>query len=294
MPPEELDLESGSSETDTGSEESDSDSIVEDPGYFEEYDRLVQEEERNAGHAADDSLDSTNSSSLPLPPSAAPLDQPLPSIILPPATPAKPLASPSLSVTSSRRGLSLPKFMKRSKSSLNKNGDTSSTGAGNSRPESDVTGSDFASDLGHGDVPLVAKEKKRRFRRRRKTTKDPLDSEKDAAANDEPTKKSRRHRFRPGRRTANVEGDAGESSSKSKRRFIPSNKRLARRKTKRDYNFSSSETSYGLVQIEIKNASNLPVVYNTLRTSFDCDPFVVTSFSTRVSPIQFSDIRAIC
>lgn len=284
LPPGELDIGSGSSETDTGSEGSDSDSIVEDPGYFEEYDRLVREEERNDGLGAEDGLDSIKSTSLP--PSAAPLDQTLPSIILPPDIPVKPLASPSLSVSSSRRGLSLPKFMKRSKSSLNKNGDTSSTGAGHSRVESDVTGSDLASELGQGDVPLVAKEKKRRFRRHRKSTKEPLESEKDAAANDDSTKKSRRHRFRPGRRTAKVEEEPVEASSKSKKRFIPSNKRLARRRTKRDYNFSSSETSYGLVQIEIKSASNLPVVYNTLRTSFDCDPFVVTSFSTRVRPFQ--------
>lgn len=276
----ELELESGS-ETESSSGDSDGDSIVEDPGYFEEYERLVREEERQSGAAGDDSLDSIQSDTVP--PTIA-VDQPLPSIILPaqdpPSTPAQPLSSPSLSVSSTRRGLSLPKFMKRSKSALSK------SGTDHSRAESDVTGSDLASDAGQGDVPLIAtKEKKRRFRRSRKTTKESVDSEKDATTID-PTKKTRRSRFRRSRRTATAEGEevgeAGESASKSKRRFIPSKKRLARRKTKRDYNFNSSETSYGLVQIEVKSASHLPVVYNALRTSWDCDPFVVTSFSTRV------------
>ena len=175
--------------------------------------------------------------------------------------------------------------MKRSKSSLNKAGD----GADSSRVESDVNGSDLASEFGQGDIPLIAKEKKRRFRRSRKPTQDSVDSEKTDAVGVESTKKSRRHRFRRKRQTAAtaIDGEAEETSTKTKRRFIPSKKRLARRKTKRDYNFTSSETSYGLVQIEIKSAARLPVVFNALRTTWDCDPFVVTSFSTKVR-LQFS------
>ncbi|EIW71117.1 hypothetical protein TREMEDRAFT_67577 [Tremella mesenterica DSM 1558] len=56
------------------------------------------------------------------------------------------------------------------------------------------------------------------------------------------------------------------------------------RKSTKDFNFDASQGKQvlGIVVMEIKSASDLPKIKNSLRLSFDMDPFVVISFGQKV------------
>lgn len=241
---------------------------------------------------------------LPSPPLSPPYDSTLPPFSAPsfpalprqtslPSMPSPPIyASPPPTIVSppssgprkGPRGLSIPKFMKRNSSSkkAGSNVDTESdvpSGAGSSSP-----------------LPPITKEKKRRFSRKKKsslTDTGGIESEKESSGKvgkEVKRRKSKKSKKRGmidqaiiGASLPSVLGSSLPSTPalvKNRRRLINPT-RLGRRKT-RSYNFNSSETSYGLVQIEIKSARNLPVWSNTLRTSFDMDPFVVISFGKKV------------
>ncbi|KAK4683625.1 phosphatidylserine decarboxylase, partial [Tremellales sp. Uapishka_1] len=57
-----------------------------------------------------------------------------------------------------------------------------------------------------------------------------------------------------------------------------------RGKTNKDFNFDSGQGRdvLGIVIMEVKNATDLPKLKNSLRVSFDMDPFVVISFGKKV------------
>lgn len=209
---------------------------------------------------------------------------PRPSPSLPPTSPSLPVTP---SASSTRRRLALPRFMKRDSS--RSRGDDSDLAAGISSDVAEGAVSPGGTLEGKGKE----KAKRRRFSRKKAlSASDVVDSERDGAKSGTTGSAqgvSRRRRKSKSRAPTTVDPlvsqpDSGPSTPAKSRRTLklPGTRRLARRKTKRDYNFTSSSTSCGLVQLEIRGATNLPRWSNTLRTSFDMDPFVIISFGKKV------------
>ncbi|KAK4698198.1 phosphatidylserine decarboxylase, partial [Phenoliferia sp. Uapishka_3] len=60
------------------------------------------------------------------------------------------------------------------------------------------------------------------------------------------------------------------------------NGKKGKKAAKRDYKYEDNESLFGLVQIEVKGAKDLPRFKNMLKTGFDMDPFTVVSFGKKV------------
>ncbi|KAK4048980.1 phosphatidylserine decarboxylase [Microbotryomycetes sp. JL221] len=226
-------------------------------------------------------------------------------------------ASTVLATNSSKRGLSLPSFMKRnsSKTLLSVSSVASSM--------SDLPGSDVES----GNLSATSDTTKRsRFTRRRKVNNRDRDTIENAiigstdgatavalvggraakASSDKVKRRERRRARREARRqaksteAASIGGGEGiETTSSDKvrnRRAKAAKAKLgnsaaaARRrasrtkggKKKATYTYDDEYDSVGLVQLEITGATDLPRFKNAIGVGYDMDPFVVCSFGRRV------------
>lgn len=180
--------------------------------------------------------------------------------------------------TPSRRGLSLPGFVKRRFSSQN----ILSTG---SRPPTPAAESDLASttdvDSAATASSSVAGEtkKRRRFARRQKTN-DPNGGIADGvvemslmagSVGVSPVATPGRRRAR--RRSKKAEGAVTDGSRRKSRRS---------RHQGGAFTLAPNDGIAGLVQIEITGATDLPRFKNAFRTSYDMDPFVVIAFGHKI------------
>ncbi|SCV73406.1 BQ2448_7332 [Microbotryum intermedium] len=199
-------------------------------------------------------------------------------------------ASAPPSRPSSRRGLSLPAFIKRIDSAIShrvhQDGHDSSAGGG-------AVASDATTDAGDStsEVPV---EKRKRFIRRKTNTEDSITSSGTstpalalADADALPAvrtpgiggeTKARQVRRLRRRRHENEEADDGQGAEKNSKKV----QGLGRRRTRRDYTYEENDDIFGLVQVEVKGAKDLPRYKNLIKSSFDMDPFVVCSFGRRV------------
>ncbi|KAK4046935.1 phosphatidylserine decarboxylase [Microbotryomycetes sp. JL201] len=205
-----------------------------------------------------------------------------------------PESSPSAQ-TSTKRGLSLPSFMKRN-SSKTTLGSTSDVGI--SDTEGNVSGTEKASSLAG----------RRRFARRKKrdAIENAIINSTDGAtavalvgaasagfsSEGKEEKAKRRERRRAKRETRHRLKSAGlvtegrstadqltEDQDVDRRR----RRRIGRRRRAREgYTYEDDYDSLGLVQIEITGATDLPRFRNAIGKGYDMDPFVVCSFGRRV------------
>ncbi|KAM0791836.1 hypothetical protein ACM66B_004094 [Microbotryomycetes sp. NB124-2] len=200
--------------------------------------------------------------------------------------------------SSSRRGLSLPSFMKRNSSkttlaSMNSELGLSDTESGN------VSGNEKSSSAG-----------KRRFARRKKrdAIENAIINASDGATavalvggaevaatggkEDKVRRRERRRAKREARRQRKASAASGGAEStttttsqldsqqdaETRRR-----RRIGRRRRRREgYTYDDDHDSLGLVQIEISGATDLPRFKNAIGKGYDMDPFVVCSFGRRV------------
>lgn len=235
----------------------------------------------------------------------------------PPAhAPASIPPTPSATSISSRRGLSLPGFMRRRESAK-----SVTSSVANSEAPSDVDGDgDGARDAIGG----VEKEKRRRFGRRAKKSSTASTSASTSAAaaasgsflvenggdGVEASEKPDREDKSGGgeRRARKAERKMRRAARKARRRGSgrreqddnddeqvegqhskpppaagrSKTRRLGRRRTKRGYQYADDTDLLGLVQIEIQGAKDLPRWKNAIRISYDMDPFTVISFGNKV------------
>ncbi|KDE04672.1 hypothetical protein MVLG_04896 [Microbotryum lychnidis-dioicae p1A1 Lamole] len=197
-------------------------------------------------------------------------------------------ASAPSSRPSSRRGLSLPGFIKRIDSAISQRAhpdghDSSAGGHG---------ASDATTDAGDSTSEAAVK-KRKRFSRRKANTKDSIPSSGTSTPalvvadvdghpavvapgtiGDRKTRKVRRLRRR--RR------DTSEADQVQGVELIKKTSALGRRRTRRDYTYEENDDIFGLVQVEVKGAKDLPRYKNLIKSSFDMDPFVVCSFGRKV------------
>ncbi|KAI5474290.1 phosphatidylserine decarboxylase [Pseudohyphozyma bogoriensis] len=195
----------------------------------------------------------------PTPPAIS--TSPLPAIVVgPPSAGAAPPAQPP-----AKKGLSFPGFMKRTGSarSVTTVSDISALSEGLSSAA--VSASE---DAGAG-----AKEKKKRFSRKKKVA---LDAPGSGAVT--PSEGALAEAGLVGTAVGVPEVKGKKKKGKGKSR----EEKLKRRGTKRDYQYQDDEELYGLVQIEIKGAEGLPRFKNMLKTGFDMDAFCVVSFGKKV------------
>ncbi|GAA6054109.1 hypothetical protein NBRC10513_006125 [Rhodotorula toruloides] len=181
--------------------------------------------------------------------------------------------------TPSRRGLSLPGFVKRRFSSQN----ILSTA---SQPTTPGAESDFASTTDIDSAATASSsiaadtKKRRRFPRRRKT------ADSDAGIADglvemslvaggigfSPAAAPGKRKGR--RRTTKAEDGATDGKRRRSRR--------SRKKHHGAFTLAPNDGIAGLVQIEITGAKDLPRFKNAFRTSYDMDPFVVIAFGHKI------------
>lgn len=182
-------------------------------------------------------------------------------LVSPEVSPSPPLlvVTPATS-HASRKGLSLPQFMKRHSSARSITNDSDST----SDMIRDDSESASAGQIASGREGMKA-------RMNRFTRKKRLDE-----------------------RSSDVTGEVGEELKPKRRKGLRrritgevgnrlSSTGLVRRKTKRDYRLAEDSSIFGIVQIEIKSAHRLPRLHNMTRTGFDMDPFVVISCGKTVA-----------
>lgn len=185
------------------------------------------------------------------------------------------LASIPPSRPASRRGLSIPGFVKRRFSS-SATASRNTTQPGTPLGESDDGGmTDEPSTPGGGSLDVTTRRKRFSRKKRRGTTESELaDALVEMSltaggvglaavpAEEQPTRKKRGG----GKKRRNGEG-----------------KRKGRkRRSMAGYTFGGHDGIAGLVQIEITSAQDLPPYRNALRTGFDMDPFCVISFGRKV------------
>ena len=160
--------------------------------------------------------------------------------------PEPPFTSPSQIAPHSRRGLSLPGFMKRTGSSKS----VSTTSSLRLAEDSDPAASTSADNTDHAPPTSSAPEKKKRFSRRKKDK-------------------------------VLVGGEAGVGivgagvaprmrKRSQKKRTPGQGKTLGRRGTKRDYRYEDDGDLFGLVQIEVKGATDLPKFKNCSSLMLHC------------------------
>lgn len=180
------------------------------------------------------------------------------------------LAPTASTSSTSKRGLSLPGFMKRRDSSKSVVSLKESEGA--------------TSDFNTTDVDSAASattEKRKRFGRKKKTAgvvDQVVASSGEAAASIAvPAAAKKKRKGRKQRRAEKTEAeDSGEKREKKR------GKKLGRRRTRRDYTYADDGDILGLVQIEVKGAKDLPRFKNAIRMGYDMDPFAVISFGRKV------------
>ncbi|GAA5985204.1 hypothetical protein JCM10908_002568 [Rhodotorula pacifica] len=190
---------------------------------------------------------------------------------------------PALRPSASRRGLSLPGFVKRRFSS---SASTSRAGSqpGTPAPESEDGLTDDGAMTPSG-LSIDSKRKKR-FSRKKRTGATDSDL---AEALVEMSLTAGGVGLAPGATSA---GDDEKSSkrrqkkkkqSSGKRQRAPGEKRRHRKhRATSGYTLGADERIAGLVQIEITSAKDLPPWRNALRTGFDMDPFCVISFGRKI------------
>ncbi|KAL8278896.1 hypothetical protein RQP46_008767 [Phenoliferia psychrophenolica] len=199
---------------------------------------------------------------------------PLPSSSLSPSpSPSLPIPSPSLLAPSPaptpRRGLSLPGFMKRTGSSKSVSTTSSLKLAAEAATSTSTSGdtSDQATTSADNEVGL---QKKKRFSRKKKVQQVQQEGEVGGGGEGETKVKGKGRRKKSQKKSKREGGSGGGATG------------LGRRGTKRDYRYETDEDMFGLVQIEVKGANDLPRFKNMLKTGWDMDPFVVVSFGKRV------------
>lgn len=167
---------------------------------------------------------------------------------------------------SRRSGLSLPGFMKRRDSSK-------SVVSVNTPDASDINSTDVDSSTAVGGDGKKQQKKKRFSRRKREVEPDDgigaalLGAGAPVAAVGAPemVKKGKGKKARKAAKKGDGEEEEGEEErgERKQRRREKKEKRLERRRTKRDYTFADDEDILGLVQIEIKSATDLPRFKNS-------------------------------
>ncbi|CDR45926.1 RHTO0S11e06370g1_1 [Rhodotorula toruloides] len=181
--------------------------------------------------------------------------------------------------TPSRRGLSLPGFVKRRFSSQN----ILSTASQPTTPaaESDVASTTDIDSAATASSSIAAETKKRRrFPRRRKSAD--LDAgiadglvEMSLVAGSVGLSPAATPGKRKGRRRSK-KGEDGATDGKRRR------SRRSRKTHHGAFTLAPNDGIAGLVQIEITGAKDLPRFKNAFRTSYDMDPFVVIAFGHKI------------
>ncbi|GAA5867646.1 hypothetical protein JCM3774_001544 [Rhodotorula dairenensis] len=182
------------------------------------------------------------------------------------------LALPPALRPSSRRGLSLPGFVKRRFSS-SANASRAGSQPGTPMPESDDGVTDDAS------IPSgLSADPKRRKRFSRKKRNGTAESEL-AEALVEMSLSAGGVGLASG---PGVEKPSRRRMKKKKRRAPGEKRKRRKQRATAGYTFGADERIAGLVQIEITSAKDLPPWRNALRTGFDMDPFCVISFGSKI------------
>jgi len=182
--------------------------------------------------------------------------------ITPVSTPTGPGLVPASAIPPSRRGLSLPGFLRRNSSSRSVASASVSGGEGT------------AAESAEAGVARAGRHKvKRRFSRKKAGDVDgdvSGEASSSSVARARAPKLSKRHRRkhraeRQSDASAGAGAGAGDGTDKSKR------KKLGKRRTSHYTYENDNDDVLGLVQIEI-NSANLPRFSNMFKTGFDCDP----------------------
>lgn len=223
------------------------------------------------------------------PPAAS--DLPFPADLSRPSTsssssPLAGITAPAPSSTSSRKGISLPQFMKRHSSARsipfakqNENSDSGDLMVKDSKDGDSESASASASGTGK------MKERMKRFSRKKVVTAvgagEATSSEMEGLQDASMIKKKRGLRKRiTGARVRDDEEGEREPKMSAK---SPKASGLARRRTKRDYQLDEDSSIFGIVQIEVISAAALPRLQNITRTGWDMDAFCVISFGKTVA-----------